>query len=193
MTSLVATVDLPLRVKLAMYFRMFALQGSWNYETLNGTGVGFSIEPALRLLPGGVNGEAYRAALARESRYFNAHPYLAGVAVGALTRAELDGVDATRIERFRTALAGPLGSVGDRLVWASWLTSDQNAWGYSMVQKSRGNPRTSAGLKASITLVRARKAGACCWLLTYSEARKYWAAGVLGSSGARLRISCPAG
>ena len=105
MTSLAATVDLPLRVKLAMYFRMFALQGSWNYETLNGTGVGFSIEPALRLLPGGVNGQAYRAALARESRYFNAHPYLAGVAVGALTRAELDGVDATRIDRFRTALA----------------------------------------------------------------------------------------
>ncbi|HTE44406.1 MAG TPA: PTS system mannose/fructose/sorbose family transporter subunit IID, partial [Gemmatimonadaceae bacterium] len=26
-----------------------------------------------------------------------------------------------RIERFRTALCGPLGSVGDRLVWAGWL------------------------------------------------------------------------
>ena len=113
--------DLPLRIKLAMYFRLFALQGSWNYETLNGTGVGFAMEPALRLLPGGVDGEVYRRALARESRYFNAHPYLAGVAVGALTRAELDGVDPVRIERFRTALAGPLGSVGDRLVWASWL------------------------------------------------------------------------
>jgi len=109
-----ATPDLPLGVKLAIYFRLLALQGSWNYETLNGTGVGFAIEPALRLLPGGVNGRPYREALARESRYFNAHPYLAGVAVGALTRAE-------RIERFRTALAGPLGSVGDRLVWASWL------------------------------------------------------------------------
>ncbi len=115
------SVDLPLRVKLAMYFRLFALQGSWNYETLNGTGVGFAMEPALRLLPGGVDGQEYRSALARESRYFNAHPYLAGVAVGALTRAELDGVDPVRIERFRTALAGPLGSVGDRLVWASWL------------------------------------------------------------------------
>jgi PTS system mannose-specific IID component len=114
-------VDLPLRVKLAMYFRLFALQGSWNYETLNGTGVGFAMEPALRYLPGGIDGPAYRAALARESRYFNAHPYLAGIAVGALVRAELDGVDPQRIERFRTALAGPLGSVGDRLVWASWL------------------------------------------------------------------------
>jgi len=122
MTASVATpAELRLRVKLAMYFRLFALQGSWNYETLLGTGIGFVMEPALRLLPGGVDGPAYRAALARESRYFNAHPYLAGVAVGALTRAELDGVDPVRIERFRTALAGPLGSVGDRLVWASWL------------------------------------------------------------------------
>lgn len=113
--------SLPLRVKLAMYLRLLAVQGSWNYETLNGTGVGFVMEPALRCLPGGVDGPQYRSALARESRYFNAHPYLAGVAVGALTRAELDGVDPVRIERFRTALAGPLGSVGDRLVWASWL------------------------------------------------------------------------
>jgi PTS system mannose-specific IID component len=33
----------------------------------------------------------------------------------------LDGADPMRIERFRTALCGPLGSVGDRLVWAGWL------------------------------------------------------------------------
>jgi PTS system mannose-specific IID component len=114
-------VALPFRVKLAMFVRMLAVQGSWNYETLLGTGIGFVMEPALRYLPGGVEGPQYRAALARESRYFNAHPYLTGIAVGALTRAELEGVDPARIERFRSALASPLGSVGDRLVWASWL------------------------------------------------------------------------
>jgi mannose PTS system EIID component len=112
---------LPFRVKLAMFVRMLAVQGSWNYETLLGTGIGFVMEPGLRYLPGGVDGPQYRAALARESRYFNAHPYLTGIAVGALTRAELEGVDPARIERFRSALASPLGSVGDRLVWASWL------------------------------------------------------------------------
>ena len=42
-----------------------------------------NFEPALRLLPGGVGGPAYRAALARECQYFNAHPYLAAIAVGA--------------------------------------------------------------------------------------------------------------
>lgn len=112
---------LPLRVEAAIFLRLLAIQGSWNYETLLGNGIGFCMEPALRLLPGGVHTPRFKEALARQSRYFNAHPYLAAVAVGALARAELDGEPAEKIERFRTALAGPLGSVGDRLVWAGWL------------------------------------------------------------------------
>ena len=115
------TRALPLRVEAAMLLRLLAIQGSWNYETLLGNGIGFCAEPALRMLPGGVHGSAFKEALARQSKYFNAHPYLASVAVGALARAELDGESPEKIERFRTALAGPLGSVGDRLVWAGWL------------------------------------------------------------------------
>lgn len=113
--------SLPLTTQLSMFVRLLGIQGAWNYESLLGNGVGFCVEPALRLLPGGVDSPAYREALARESHYFNAHPYLASIAVGALARAELDGEPAERIERFRTALCGPLGSVGDRLVWAGWL------------------------------------------------------------------------
>ena len=112
---------LPVMTRVAMFFRLLAVQGAWNYETLLGNGIGFSVEPALRRLPGGKDGEAYRAALARESQYFNAHPYLASVAVGALARAELEGAAPERIERFRTALCGPLGALGDRLVWATFL------------------------------------------------------------------------
>ena len=112
---------LPRSTRLAMYLRLLAIQGSWNYEILLGNGIGFCVEPALRLLPGGRGGPAYRAALARQCQYFNAHPYMAAVAVGALARAELEGEQPARIERFRTALCGPLGAVGDRLVWAGWL------------------------------------------------------------------------
>jgi PTS system mannose-specific IID component len=112
---------LPWLTQVEMFFRLLGVQASWNYEVLLGTGIGFCVEPALRLLPGGKGGPAYRAAVARQSQYFNAHPYLASVAVGALARAELDGEAPERIERFRTALCGPLGSVGDRLVWAAWL------------------------------------------------------------------------
>jgi PTS system mannose-specific IID component len=107
--------------RMSIFTRLFAIQASWNYELLMGTGVGFCVEPALRHLPGGPTGRLYHEALARESQYFNAHPYLASVAVGALARAELDRVPGARIERFRTALCGPLGSVGDRLIWAGWL------------------------------------------------------------------------
>jgi mannose/fructose/N-acetylgalactosamine-specific phosphotransferase system component IID len=106
---------------VSIFIRTLAIQGSWNYETLLGNGVGFVLEPALRQLPGGVHSDAFKAAMARESAYFNAHPYLTSVAIGALAKAELSGVPPERIERFRTALCGPLGSVGDRLVWAGLL------------------------------------------------------------------------
>ncbi|HKS07737.1 MAG TPA: PTS system mannose/fructose/sorbose family transporter subunit IID [Gemmatimonadaceae bacterium] len=112
---------LPVHTRLAMLARLLVVQSSWNYETMMGNGIAFAMEPALRRLPGGPNGEQYRAAVGRESRYFNAHPYLAGLAVGALARAELEGDTVSRIERFRAACCGPLGSVGDTLVWAGWL------------------------------------------------------------------------
>jgi PTS system mannose-specific IID component len=101
--------------------RLFAIQAAWNYERLQGVGFGYAAEPALRALEGGPGGQRYREALARQSQYFNAHPYLAGLAVGAAVRAELEGESAERIARLRQALCGPLGSLGDRLFWASWL------------------------------------------------------------------------
>ncbi len=121
MTSVRGKRHLPVMTVLRIHLRMLGIQSAWNYEVLLGTGIGYCIEPALRHLEGGIGGRAYREALARESAYFNAHPYMAALAVGALARAELDGESPVRIERFRTALCGPLGSVGDRLIWAAWL------------------------------------------------------------------------
>ncbi len=116
-----ATPSLPAHTWVEIFIRQLAVQASWNYELLLGTGIGFCLEPALRHLSGGREGEAYRSAMARQSAYFNAHPYLTAVAVGSLARAELERAPAGQIDRFRTALCGPLGSVGDRLVWAGWL------------------------------------------------------------------------
>jgi mannose PTS system EIID component len=116
-----SNVRVPFRAWAATYLRLFGVQGAWNYETLLGNGIGFAVEPVLRWLPGGVSGPAYAQALARQSGYFNAHPYLASVAVGAVARAELDGVDSETIQRFRQALCSPLGSLGDQLIWSAWL------------------------------------------------------------------------
>jgi PTS system mannose-specific IID component len=101
--------------------RLFTVQGSWNYERMLGVGVGVAEEPLLRAMALQTNGDAYRSAVARGAHFFNAHPYLCGLAVGAAARAEHDGVPPEQVERLRTALCGPLGSLGDRLVWAGWL------------------------------------------------------------------------
>jgi PTS system mannose-specific IID component len=96
--------------------RLLTVQACWNYERMIGVGLAYTSEPLLRSLPGGRTGEPYRDAMRRATRYFNAHPYLAGLAAGALARAEQEQAD-----RLRTALLGPLGAIGDRLVWAGTL------------------------------------------------------------------------
>ncbi|HEX9610967.1 MAG TPA: PTS system mannose/fructose/sorbose family transporter subunit IID [Gemmatimonadales bacterium] len=101
--------------------RLFTVQGSYNYERMLGVGMGVAEEPLLRDLRDGPESPTYRAAVARAAHFFNAHPYLCGLAVGAAARAEHEGVPPQRIERLRAALCGPLGSLGDRLVWAGWL------------------------------------------------------------------------
>ncbi len=111
--------------------RLFTIQAAFSYERMLGVGFAYAAEPLLRaggLGAGAKGGEggaretaAFRAAVARESSFFNAHPYLAALAVGAAARAEVNGEPPERIERLRTALCGPLGSLGDRLIWAGWL------------------------------------------------------------------------
>jgi PTS system mannose-specific IID component len=110
----------PLRKDLlSAWWRSFAVQGSWNYRTMIGGGMAFTMLPLLRRIHAG-DPVRLRDSVARHQSAFNAHPYLAGMAAGALARAELEGESAASIERFRTALRGPLGTVGDRLIWAAW-------------------------------------------------------------------------
>lgn len=104
---------------VSAWVRSFAVQGSWNYRTLNGTGIGYSMLPLLRAIYAG-DPVGLTQAVARHIGPFNAHPYLSPMAVGALARLEADGVSPDVIERFKTALRGPLGTLGDRLVWAEW-------------------------------------------------------------------------
>lgn len=109
----------PVRLRLAVLLRGFLIQGSWNYRTMVGTGMGFSMLPVLRHLHR--DPQALDEAVARHAAPFNAHPYLAEVALGSLVRLEADGEDDATIRRFRNAVGGPLGALGDRVIWAAWL------------------------------------------------------------------------
>jgi PTS system mannose-specific IID component len=96
--------------------RLVSLQASYTYERMQGIGIAVAEEPLLESLA--ATPARARAARARSAQYFNAHPFLAGAAVGALAKAELDDEPGERILRLRTALSGPLGALGDQLFWA---------------------------------------------------------------------------
>ena len=55
------------RTRISIFIRLLAIQGSWNYETLLGNGIGFCIEPALQPPAGGIHSARFTPALARES------------------------------------------------------------------------------------------------------------------------------
>jgi len=95
------------------------IQGSWNYRTMQGAGLGFSLIPYLSRLYRG-DRAALNASLGRHAGFFNANPYLSTVAISAVARMESEGAEPEEIERFKRALVSPLGSLGDRLVWARW-------------------------------------------------------------------------
>lgn len=101
------------------FLRSFAVQASWNYRSFLGGGLAFCLLPLLRRIHGG-DPETKRRSIARALEPFNAHPYLAPMAVGALARMERDGTDTAALQRLRRAMQGPLGAVGDRLVWTGW-------------------------------------------------------------------------
>lgn len=109
---------LPKSVRWRVFLRSFAIQGSWNYRTLQGSGFAYALMPVLRYVHG--DSDTLQDAVVRHSTLFNAHPYLAGIALGAVARMELDGEDPVLIERFKTALRGSLGTLGDRIIWAGW-------------------------------------------------------------------------
>ena len=104
--------------RLSTFLRSMTIQGSWNYRTMMGGGFAFALLPVLREL---FEGPRLEEALRRHSEHFNSHPYLAGLALGATARIEADGADPAMVRRFKSAIKGPLGGLGDGLVWAAWL------------------------------------------------------------------------
>jgi mannose PTS system EIID component len=102
--------------RLRVFLRSFAVQGSWNYRTLIGSGFAYALLPGLREVYAG-RPRDLRAAVDRHSGLFNSHPYLAPMALGAVLRLEANGEADIVVERFKAAIRGSLGMIGDRLVW----------------------------------------------------------------------------
>ncbi len=104
--------DLPGRWTLVR--RSLPLQAAFNPVTLQGAGFAAALLPELERAHGA--GAGPRAATLASG--FNANPYLATFALGAVSAAE--GLEpAARIDRFLRLVRGPLGSLGDTLFWSA--------------------------------------------------------------------------
>lgn len=103
--------------RLHALVRLFAVQGTWNYERMLGVGMGYAAEPLLEDLKLS-DPQRHTEAVVRSAEFFNCNPNLAGLALGAEVRAEYDGTPGAQVARLRTALCSPLGALGDQLFWA---------------------------------------------------------------------------
>lgn len=110
---------LPRRIMVGIFVRCLIIQGSWSYRRLLGGGFAFALLPALRRVYAD-DREGLSLALERHLTPFNAHPYLSGLAAGSVANLEASGAPPEQIQRFKEAVRGSLGGVGDHLVWASW-------------------------------------------------------------------------
>ncbi len=103
---------------LHVWLRLLLLQGSWNFERLQGGGWFYALAPVLRVLYG--EKEMQRIA-ADHVGYFNTHPYLAPAVAGAVIRMEIDRASgrelAVGIADFKEMVAAPYAAVGDALFW----------------------------------------------------------------------------
>ena len=107
-----------LSTRITVFLRSFSIQGSWNYRSVLGLGFAFSIVPLLRRC--NLSAEELETALRRHLEPFNSHPYLVGIALGAVARMEEERETAVMIRRFKEAIRGALGSLGDSLIWGAW-------------------------------------------------------------------------
>jgi PTS system mannose-specific IID component len=142
---------------------------------MQGVGLGAVTAPLLEPLQN--DPERLRQARGRSVEHFNAHPFLAGAAAGALARAELDGESAERVRRLRAALSGPLGSLGDQLIWAGLVPA---VMGASLALMALGAGR--AVLAALVTAFIAFRVALAAWGLRLGLANGIQVAAAIGAT-----------
>jgi len=101
------------KILRGLWFRSFFLQTGFNYERMQALGWCWAISPFLKRLSIDDKSGFYQDNL--ES--FNANPYISTYAVGAVAKLEEEKKDRETILRLKNSLRGPLGSLGDNLIW----------------------------------------------------------------------------
>lgn len=97
------------------YLRSFLIQAGWNYQRMLALGFLWIILPLTEKLCS--TPEERVSFLKRHMSSFNCNPYFANYAVGAVAKLEQEKKPVEDITGFKQALIGPLGALGDSLIW----------------------------------------------------------------------------
>ena len=92
--------------------RLLLLQVLLNYRSMQGEGYLYALWPWLR------RSENRAVRVKAAAGFLNSHPVTASLALGALHRRIEDGE--TELTSWKDSLCGPLGMVGDAIIWDLW-------------------------------------------------------------------------
>lgn len=126
----------PVLTKKACRWSLMAVT-TFNYDTQLAPAVVFGIGPLLRkIYP---DDEEYVEALNNHFRYFNTHPWVANLVLGAtLALEDKEGISAAdAVQNIKVSLMGPLAGIGDTLIWTLLPTILGSIAGYMALE---GNP-----------------------------------------------------
>lgn len=104
---------------MSVFWRANFLQASMNYERFQHIGWVFLMIPILKKLY--TTKESLAGALKRHLEFFNTHPYLPTFVAGMVIAMEEKGEDADTVRGVKVALMGPLGGIGDAIIWLTFL------------------------------------------------------------------------
>lgn len=96
-----------------LVLRSLFLQAGFCYERLQGLGWCWMIKPLVKKFQISNPNDFYLKNL----EPFNANPYISTYAVGAVAKLLEEKRDIDETQRLKNSLRGPLGSLGDNLIW----------------------------------------------------------------------------
>ena len=91
------------------------LQASFNYERMQACGWLWGMLPGLQKIH--TNKEDLKASMAHNLDFLNTHPFLVTFVMGIVLSLEQNKADTATIRSVRISAAGPLGGIGDALLW----------------------------------------------------------------------------
>lgn len=132
-------VRIPTSLVVRTFLRSFALQGSWNFEQMQGLGALYTMMPVLKHY---FKGKERLGAFRRHLGYFNTHPFMAPALIGTSLHHEAQVAQGEAqpetTSDYRSMLMAPYAAMGDALFWgglrplaagvALFLAAGESVW-----------------------------------------------------------------